>query len=152
MNLNFLSGQPEQNPAGFSWMNPNQQNFQSPAMQYQPNMGMNAGIGMSGMTTDSTPMSSMFSGAGSQLGMNIPTFQLGLGALGSLANIYGGFQANKLAKDQLNFTKDITNTNLNNSIKSYNTQLEDRARSRAAAENRDQSTADAYVEKNKISR
>ena len=91
-------------------------------------------------------------GALGSLGMNIPTFQLGMGALGSLANIYGGFQANKLAKDQLNFTKQITNTNLNNQIKSYNTALEDRARSRATAENRDQDSADAYIEKNKLSR
>lgn len=86
------------------------------------------------------------------LGMNIPTLRLGLGALSSLGNIYGAFQANKLARDNFNFTKDVTNTNLNNQIKSYNTTLEDRARSRATQEGRDQASADAYIAANRLSR
>lgn len=151
MDLNFLTGNPSQNAGGMSWLSGNNQNqnFSTPAMNYQPGMTLgdytSPGTSLAGNT-------SLFGGASQGLGLNIPTFQLGLGALGSLANIYGGFQANKLAKDQLSFTKDITNTNLNNSIKSYNTALEDRARSRAVAENRDQSSADAYIEKNKLSR
>lgn len=150
MDLNFLTGNPTQNVGSMSWLTGNQnQNFNTPAMSYQP--GMTLGDYTS-TGTSTAGNSSMFGGASQGLGMNIPTFQLGLSALGSLANIYGGFQANKLAKDQLSFTKDITNTNLNNSIKSYNTALEDRARSRAVAENRDQSTADEYIEKNKLSR
>lgn len=147
MDLSFLTGNPTPQPSAMSWMpsNTNQgMNFSTPAMSYQPNMTM--GDFSSPSTTG------MGGGITGQLGMNIPTFQLGLGALGSLANIYGGFQANKLAKDQLSFTKDITNTNLNNSIQSYNTALEDRARSRATAENRSQSSADEYIEKNKLSR
>ncbi|EBO1428191.1 hypothetical protein D5Q97_23255 [Salmonella enterica] len=151
MDLNFLTGNPSQNAGGMSWLTGNNQNqnFSTPAMRYQP--GMTLGDYTS-PGTSTAGNSSMFGGASQGLGMNIPTFQLGLSALGSLANIYGGFQANRLAKDQLSFTKDITNTNLNNSIKSYNTALEDRARSRAVAENRDQSTADEYIEKNKLSR
>lgn len=150
MDLNFLTGNPTQNVGSMSWLTGNQnQNFNTPAISYQP--GMTLGDYTS-TGTSTAGNSSMFGGASQGLGMNIPTFQLGLSALGSLANIYGGFQANKLAKDQLSFTKDITNTNLNNSIKSYNTALEDRARSRAVAENRDQSTADEYIEKNKLSR
>lgn len=151
MDLNFLTGNPSQNAGGMSWLTGSNQsqNFSTPAMSYQP--GMTLGDYTS-PGTSTAGNSSMFGGASQGLGMNIPTFQLGLSALGSLANIYGGFQANRLAKDQLSFTKDITNTNLNNSIKSYNTMLEDRARSRAVAENRDQSTADEYIEKNKLSR
>lgn len=151
MDLNFLTGNPSQNAGGMSWLTGNNQNqnFNTPAMGYQP--GMTLGDYTS-PGTSTAGNSSLFGGASQGLGLNIPTFQLGLGALGSLANIYGGFQANRLAKDQLSFTKDITNTNLNNSIKSYNTALEDRARSRAVAENRDQSTADEYIEKNKLSR
>lgn len=153
MDLNWVTGNPPQNAGGMSWLTGNNQNqnFNTPAMNYQP--GQLIGMNFSG-NGQNNPMTLQGYGSGmtDQLGMNIPTFQLGLGALGSLANIYGGFQANKLAKEQLSFTKDITNANLNNSIKSYNTALEDRARSRAVAENRDQSSADEYIEKNKLSR
>lgn len=150
MDLNFLTGNPTQNPGSMSWLSgQNNQNFTSPAMAYQP--GQSIGMDFSGSTPQS-PALSGGAGAFGNFGMNIPTFQLGLGALGSLSNIYGGFQANKLAKDQLSFAKDITNTNLNNQVKSYNTALEDRARSRAVAENRDQASADAYIEKNKLTR
>ena len=147
MDLSFLTGNQTPQPAAMSWMSNNNQNFNTQAMNYNPGaaIGMGTGLGTS------TPTSFM-SGSANQLGLNVPTFQLGLGALGSLANIYSGFQANKLAKDQLNFTKSVTNTNLNNQIKSYNTALEDRARSRATAENRDQSTADAYIAANKLTR
>lgn len=147
MDLSFLTGNQTPQPAAMSWMSNNNQNFNTPAMNYNPG----AAIGMSTNLGTSAP-TSFLSGSANQLGMNVPTFQLGLGALGSLANIYSGFQANKLAKDQLNFTKSVTNTNLNNQIKSYNTALEDRARSRATAENRDQSSADAYIAANKLTR
>lgn len=147
MDLSFLTGNQTPQPAAMSWMSNNNQNFNTPAMNYNPG----ASIGMG--TNLGTPTSTSFmSGSASQLGMNVPTFQLGLGALGSLANIYSGFQADKLAKDQLNFANSVTNTNLNNQIKSYNTALEDRARSRAVAENRDQSSADAYIAANKLTR
>lgn len=147
MDLSFLTGNQTPQPAAMSWMSNNNQNFNTPAMNYNPGaaIGMNAGTGL-------TTPASFLPGSANQLGMNVPTFQLGLGALGSLAGIYSGFQANKLAKDQLNFTKSVTNTNLNNQIKSYNTALEDRARSRATAENRDQSSADAYIAANKLTR
>lgn len=147
MDLSFLTGNQAPQPGAMSWMPNNNQNFNTPAMNYTPGaaIGMNAGTGVASPT-------SLLSGSANQLGMNVPTFQLGLGALGSLAGIYSGFQANKLAKDQLNFTKSVTNTNLNNQIKSYNTALEDRARSRATAENRDQSSADAYIAANKLTR
>ncbi len=150
MDLNFLTGNPTQNSGSMSWLSgQNSQNFTSPAMAYQP--GQSIGMDFSGGAPQNPALSGGLGSLGN-LGMNVPTVQLGLGALGSLANIYGGFQANKLAKDQLSFTKDITNTNLNNQVKSYNTALEDRARSRAVAENRDQASADAYIEKNKLSR
>ena len=96
------------------------------------------------------------SGAGGgifgNLGMNIPTLQLGLGLLSSLGGIYGATQASRLARDQFKFTKDVTNTNLNNQIKSYNTALEDRARSRAVQENRSDASAQEYIDRNRLSR
>lgn len=86
------------------------------------------------------------------LGMNIGTAQLGLGGLQALAGIWGSHQANKLAKDQFKFTKDITNTNLANQIQSYNTALSDRSNTRAVMEGRDQASAQAYVDQNKLRR
>ena len=77
---------------------------------------------------------------------------MGLQGLNTIGNIWGAWQSNKLAKDQLNFTKMITNTNLNNQIKAYNTALEDRSRSRAAVEGQTSAEAQAYVDQNKLSR
>lgn len=89
---------------------------------------------------------------GFNFGFNPDTFKFGLQGLGTLGNLWGAFQANKLARDQLDFTKNITNTNLNNSIQSYNTSLADRARARGIAENQDQSQIDDYIARNRLSR
>lgn len=89
---------------------------------------------------------------GFQFGANIPTFQLGLGALQTGAGLWNAMNQNKLAKQQFNFTKDVTNTNLNNQISSFNTQLEDRARSRAAVEGQSDAERDAYVDRNRLTR
>ena len=91
-------------------------------------------------------------GAGGGFGFNMPTLQMGIQGLNTIGNIWGAWQSNKLAKDQLNFTKMITNTNLNNQIKSYNTALEDRSRSRAAVEGQSASEAQSYVDRNRLSR
>ena len=88
----------------------------------------------------------------SGFGLNVPTFQLALGGLNALGNLWGSVRASKLAKDQFNFTKDFANTNLNNQIQSYNTALEDRARSRAVAENRSPESAQAYIDQNRLTR
>lgn len=80
---------------------------------------------------------------------NISSVLSGIGAIGSL---WGGIQANKIAKDSLNFQKESYATNLNNQISSYNTALEDRATSRAnfagTAAAREQ--AQGYIAKHKL--
>lgn len=91
-------------------------------------------------------------GLGQGLGMNIGTAQLGLGGLQSLMGWQGAKQAQKMAKDQFKFTKDVTNTNLANQIQSYNTALTDRSNTRAAMEGRDQASSDRYIEQNKLRR
>lgn len=90
--------------------------------------------------------------AGFKFGANIPTFQLGLMGLNTIGNLWGAHQANKLARDQLNFTKTIGNANLNNQIKSYNTALAGRARSRAVVEGQSPEETQAYIAANQLSR
>lgn len=75
-----------------------------------------------------------------------------IGGIGTLGNLWGSSRALGLARDQFNFQKEFANTNLANQIKSYNTALEDRARSRAAVEGQSQDQAQAYIDKNRLSR
>ena len=91
-------------------------------------------------------------GSDSGLGFNLGTLNMGVNTLAAIGGLSNAFQSNKLAKDQLNFTKSVTNTNLNNSIKSYNTSLEDRARARGFTEGRSDSEIQNYVSTNRLSR
>ena len=86
------------------------------------------------------------------LGWNAPTIKMGLSGIGTLGNLWGAWQSNRLARDQLNFTKDVTNTNLNNQIQSYNTALEDRARARGVMEGQTTAETQAYIDKNRLNR
>lgn len=92
----------------------------------------------------------MFGNSG--IGMNMDTLQLGLSGLSAVGNFWNAYQAQKLAKQQFQFTKDITNTNLANQIKSYNTTLSDRARSRGVVEGQSQAQVDQYIADNSLSR
>jgi hypothetical protein len=78
----------------------------------------------------------------------------GLGALtntlGGLGQLYLGIQANKTAKDSLNFQKQSYAENLANQIKSYNLALEDRVRARAAQKEQSSADAESYINKHKL--
>lgn len=89
---------------------------------------------------------------GNMQGMGMNYLGAGIQGLGAIGGLMQNRKAMKLAKDQFKFAKDFANTNLNNQIKSYNTALEDRANARAVMENRDQSSAQAYIDKHKLSR
>ena len=91
-------------------------------------------------------------GAGTSLGFNTQTGQLAFGGLGALASLWGAQQSSKLANQQFKFTKDTTNTNLNNQIKSYNTALEDKISSRAAMQGNDSAYVNDYLAKNRLTR
>lgn len=91
-------------------------------------------------------------GTPSGLGANLGTAQLGLQGLSALSSLIGSNKAYGLAKDQFNFTKDVTNTNLNNSIKSYNTSLTDRATSRAFVQGDSDAVRDSYIDRNRLTR
>jgi hypothetical protein len=91
-------------------------------------------------------------GSGNGLGLNLGTAQLALNGLGTIGSLYAAFKQLGMAKEQFKYQKNVSDTNLGNSIKSYNTALADRARSRAFTEGRPQSEADAYVAKNSATR
>lgn len=84
------------------------------------------------------------------LGMNVGTGQLALAGLGAVGNIMSAFNAQKLAKKQFEYQKGITDTNLANSIQSYNTTLADRGRARAAQEGQSPQDAAAYIANNSL--
>ena len=92
--------------------------------------------------------------AGSGLGFNLGTLNMGVNALAAIGGLYNAFQSNKLAKEQFAFTKEVTNTNLNNQIKTFNTTMEDRARARARLDGREdvEGYTQDYMNKNRISR
>lgn len=74
----------------------------------------------------------------------------GLQALAGLWTAYNGTQSLKLAKSAYNTQKDLAYKNLGNSIKSYNTALSDRLRSRAAMETGNKNAYDDQIEENKL--
>jgi hypothetical protein len=85
-------------------------------------------------------------------GMNLPTLQLGMNALQTGAGLYTGLQALGLANKQYKLSREMANANLNNSISSYNTSLEDRARARYGVEGKSQDAATAYIDSHKMTR
>lgn len=89
-------------------------------------------------------------GAGTGLGFNLGTGQLVLGAIGTLGNLWSAFQAQKLAKEQFDFQKGVTNTNLANQIQSYNTSLVDRINARSFMQGDSQETTNAYIAANSL--
>lgn len=133
---------------------------------FTPNYGLNAqslqftglnpqtsGLGLQAPNFGGNPTSTVPGAtSGFQLGLNAPTIQMGISGLSALGNLWGAFQASKLAREQLDFTKQVTNTNLNNSIQSYNTTLEDRARARGVAEGRSDAEVQNYVNNNRLTR
>lgn len=78
----------------------------------------------------------------------------GLGSLakgiGAFGGLWSAFQQNKLARDAFDFQKKAYQTNLTNSIQSYNTALEGRTQARFAQENRSAADADRYIETHRL--
>lgn len=129
--------------------NPNavaMQNYYNPQVQQAPPSSLAPTAG-AGVVAPGMPGGS---GLGTGLGMNLGTAQLALGGLGTIGNLWMAFNAQKLAKEQFNFQKDMTNANFANQIQSYNTSLADKINSRVAQEGGDTSQAQAYVDNNKL--
>lgn len=129
---------------------------QSPAYTGQGLSAPSEGFWSKG--SDYSSLSSYGKGSGDfgdlGLGFNIPTGKLLFNGLGTLGQLWTGFQGAKLAKKSFEHTRDITNANLNNQISSYNTALEDRARARFVGEGRGENSAQEreYVARNRLTR
>jgi hypothetical protein len=85
-------------------------------------------------------------------GMNMDTFKLGANMLQTGAGLYTGLQALGLANKQYKLSREMANANLNNSIQSYNTSLEDRVRARHGVEGKSQGETESYIASNKMAR
>lgn len=72
--------------------------------------------------------------------------------LGSLAGIWNAFQQNKIAREQLDFTKEAFNENLDNSIQTYNTNLEGLTHAEYAQEGRSRKLANRYISAHSLAR
>lgn len=120
----------------------------SPTAQPMTANGMQVGGGTPGQFG----MPQTATGAGTGFGMNIGTGQTAIAGLAALSNIWGANKAANLAADQFKFTKDVTNTNLNNQIQSYNTSLNDRLTSRGVAQGQTSAEVQAQIDKNRLAR
>lgn len=105
---------------------------------------LNGIFGGGGSTPDAT--------GGAGFGLNTGTGRGVLGALGTAGNLWQSWNANQLAQKTFNFQRNLANTNLTNSIRAYNTQLEDRARSRAVVEGQTDQQRQDYIDRNRLTR
>lgn len=86
----------------------------------------------------------------SKLSQYLGDFGSGVSILGDLASIYLGFQANKLAKRELNTQVGFANANLENTVKSYNTRLADIRRARGHTEGASSADVEAGITANSL--
>lgn len=84
------------------------------------------------------------------LGFNLDTAKLALGGLQTIGSLWQAWEANKLAREQMKFSKDFATTNLANQIQSYNTTLEDRIRARGITEGQSAEATQAYIDRNRL--
>jgi hypothetical protein len=131
---------------------------ESLGMNFSPDLGGMPNWGNDPTVTGSYGDAPTFDPTGNQqasgdIGWNTGTLNTGFKGLATLGNLWGAFQGNKLARKQFSAAQDAYNTNLTNSIKSYNTQLEDRIRGRYSPTNAaGQAEADRQIEANKLVR
>lgn len=109
------------------------------------------GVGTTMGTTAPVPTVNITRVATPKLGLNFDTANLALSGLSTIGNLWAAFQAQKLAKQQFNYTKQVTDTNLANQIKTYNTALSDRAGNRAVVYG-DQGYAQKYIDANSLAK
>lgn len=92
-------------------------------------------------------------GVGQRGGLNLDGISAIGQTLGSLGMLYNAFQQQKLAKKQFKLQEESYRTNMRNSVDSYNTSLEDRARARYHQQGQGANSAEAnqYINDNELS-
>ena len=88
--------------------------------------------------------------AGSDFGMNIPTFALGLQGLNSLGSLYMGAKSLSLANKQFESAQKFANTNLANQTHSYNDTLAQRIKRIGSREGTSREEMDAEIARRKL--
>ena len=122
---------------------------QNPAAAYFQQNPMAANSGM-GRALTAPGVQAPGTSAGTPLGMNLGTANLALGGIGTLGDLWAAFNTQKLAKEQFQYQKGITDTNLANQIQSYNTSLVDRINARSFMQGDSQATTDQYIAENSL--
>lgn len=133
-----------------------QQNLNSQAMNYglTPNSLNFSGAQPFGIPnvnpTADNASGGFFDQGNNSFGWNANTMQFGIQGLNTLGNLWGAWNAQRLARDQLDFTKSFARANMENQTKAYNTALEDRARSRGFVEGQTTAEQQAYIDRNRL--
>lgn len=107
---------------------------------------------VAGNSASFAPAAAGVADVGSGFGANLGTLGAGIQGLSALSGLLQGNKALGLAKDQFKFQKSVTNTNLNNSIKSYNTALEDRLTARGVQQGDDPTLTQERIDRNRLTR
>jgi hypothetical protein len=120
----------------------------APMMAADP--GTLVATGPAGSPAGGGGLPAMTNAGATPLGFNLGTAQAALGGLQTIGNMWMAFQANKQAKKQFKFAKQMTRINLANQIQAYNTALADRARSRSVMESQTPEQTQAYFDSNAL--
>lgn len=83
-------------------------------------------------------------------GLNFKGLGMVAGGLQTLGNIWNSYQQTKMAKEQLAFSKQAFATQLGDQRQTYNSALNDRARSRAAMEGQTSEQRDTYLDEHQL--
>ena len=107
-----------------------------------------------GGASQALPMAPAAAESGGLLGWlgNYQNLGTAVQGLGTLAQAYLGYQGLKQAKEALGLQKEAFNANLNNSIQTYNTSLEDRIRGRTSDYTGKEADVAAYLAKHSLKR
>lgn len=123
----------------------------NPSRYQQPQLGMTTQAGQmlqeKNLANQNALLEQMLQNQ--KFGMNFNTMNNVMGGLTAAMNLWGGYQSNKLARDQWKTQKSVLNTNMMNQISSYNAALEDRLNYRKQMGGISQDAADRMYDERK---
>jgi hypothetical protein len=97
------------------------------------------------------PGTGLPSGSSASKGIDLAGLGAGLQGLAGLASAWAGLQGVKQGREQLRFTKDLTNRNLANQAQTTNTALADRQARRISASGGAYKSVADYMKENQVS-